>query len=415
MIPSTIILATIAALAIVVAAGLRRLGLKSEGLVAGLIVGVLAGPTIAGRIAPGSWTELVLGATKEREALQAAVAERRAFETAARSSEIAPESMATELARRDESIAARQAVLDGAEVRHARPWIVATVAFAVGAFWLGWATGRPAGEREPRPSPAESISLAIWVTLLPAFLVILIFRLLGRPPTDPVTLTVAACVAIPGWPVAGLDARRLQRCGVRRLVLATATLGSVIAGLLAGTARFFGGPAWALVALPLAVFRFGSLGRRVRSRVRGRRILTRVLVPVLTAFAVSRTEVLLETPLLATLALILVAGDGRGIAWLVGLRFCGVGSASTSTDPGRHADSPTEGRPGSPPDEPRPAWTTAMLASDAAGSQLALASLAVALGGLDPGLAFGVILAATVCDLFGPLRRRLASPGDWLD
>ena len=48
---------------------LRRAGLASNGIVAGLLVGVMLGPTVLGRIAPDWWENTVIGATEARSVL----------------------------------------------------------------------------------------------------------------------------------------------------------------------------------------------------------------------------------------------------------------------------------------------------------------------------------------------------------
>ena len=58
------VLALVVVLAGLAAMGFRRLGLKDGGILAGLVVGVLCGPTVIGRLAPQTWSGIVLGATE---------------------------------------------------------------------------------------------------------------------------------------------------------------------------------------------------------------------------------------------------------------------------------------------------------------------------------------------------------------
>jgi hypothetical protein len=124
-------------------------------------------------------------------------------------------------------------------------------------------------------------------------------------------------------------------------------------------------------------------------------LLTNIVLPIVTAFAVLRSEFLIETPWIATIALLLVAGDGRGFGWLIGLRLGGVGGGQPGT---------TE----EPATRPSVGWSTALIASGAAGAQLVFAAIALALGEVSSGLGFGLVLGAAAIDLFGPMRRRMA-------
>lgn len=388
-------LAIVAAAAVGVAAGLRRLGLRSEGLIAGLIVGVLAGPGVLGRIAPAPWAHAVLGADDARAAFDQAVSERQAYRVAATAAQIPAESIDAELATRDQTIAALRTVADRAMFDHARPWRIVTTSLAVLGFWLGWAAFRPV-RREPIDIGVPAmLSVSCWAALLPAFATVVVFRLLGRSPTDPEVLTAAACLAVAGWPAAGADARLLARLRVHGLAASSAAFATIIAAMIAVGARLAGGTGWALVALPLAVFQLGPKPRTIRTRTRCRLVLTVAVLPIVTAFAVLRSEPWLETPWIATIALLLIAGDGRGLGWLLGLGLGGVNATA-----GRTSDeSPTP---------PSVGWSTALIASGAAGAQVVFAAIAVALGGVSSGLGFGLVLGAAAIDLFGPVRRRMA-------
>lgn len=395
-----LVLAIVAVVAILVSAAFRRLGLAGEGIVAGVLVGVLAGPTVTGRLAPDLWTTAVIGANDARSVLERAISERQAFAMAAGGAALDAETTADGLAERDSAIETLRIDAAAAITAHARPWSIATTTLAVVSFWLGWATTRRSRRDPLDAGPATVAALGCWVAFLPAFAAIVLFRVLGRGPTDPAVITVAACVAIAGWPPAGGDARRLERLGVRSLAMGSMIVASILAAMIALAARLLGGPGWALVALPLAVFSLGPAPRTILARGRGRRLLHGIALPVLAAWAVLRSEVLLETPWIATIGLLLIAGDGRAFGWLFGLRFCGLSRSTGEPDGTDAADDAL------PP--PTPGWTTALLASGAGGAQLAFAAIAVAAGAIDTGIGFALVLAAAGIDLFGPARRRLA-------
>ena len=123
------------------------------------------------------------------------------------------------------------------------------------------------------------------------------------------------------------------------------------------------------------------------------------MLPGLAALCVVRSEVLLQTPWILAIGLFLVAGDGRAIAWMLGLRFTGIPDRRTPSE-----DDPVESDP-----HPRSVgWKAALLASGAGGAQLAFTGAATALGGIGPGVTVALVLAAAGVDVLGPVRRRMA-------
>lgn len=398
MISSILFLLAVVAASTGVAVGFRRLGLVSEGLVAGVLVGVLFGPTVLGRIAPGFWNETVMGAVEARQTVDDAVSERQAYVIASGAAELGPEAQAAGLAERDSEIG-DLAVIAAAEMfQHARPWSIATMTLAAVAFWMGWATApTPRRHLADQPNRGSSITLAFWVILLPAVLAVALFRILGQEPDDPAVVLAAISVSAAAWPVGGRDSRELVRLKVWGLVIDTNVVASLLIVGLGLVALVLGSPAWSIALLPLLAFGpLRSLFRSIRHRGWGRRRLRSIVIPSLAALCVLRSEVLLETPWILTIGLMLVAGDGRALAWLIGLRFIGLPAGPRESDAGRHSPAPSVG------------WATSMFASSAAGSQLVFTAAAVSLGGIGPGLAFALALGAAGLDLFGPSRRRLA-------
>ena len=383
---------------------LRRAGLASNGIVAGLLVGVMLGPTVLGRIAPDWWENTVIGATEARSVLDHALSERQAYTMAAEAAGLTPEAESEGLVDRDLRIEEAMLLVAEQTLGHARPWSIFTMIFAVAALWLGWSSVRPVRPRDAIPSQAmNTFALSCWVVLLPGFLTVLLLRILGWSPMEPTTLLVAIAVSVSAWPPGGRDARELRRLGVRGLASSTALIATVLLIAPALAARVLGSPAWSVIALPLLVFGANGLPvpESILGRHRARRILVGIVLPTLAALCVLRSEVIIQTPWLATIGLIIIAGDGRAIAWMIGLKFSGLPSMpETDSDEAVAADSP-----------PRTgvAWRTALLTTGAAGPQLAFTAAAAALGGLDPGMTFALAFGAAGIDLFGPSRRKLAA------
>ncbi len=393
----------------------RRIGLRSEGIVAGLLVGVLLGPTVLGRLAPATWERTVVGqeAVEARERLQSVRSERQAFSTAAGAAGLSDDALAAGLQERDTVIAAAEVEVADATLRYARPWSIATTILAVAALWLGWSGTR---RLDPRPRDATAadagvFALACWVVLLPGCLTLVLLRLSTGTAVDSSMVLVALATAVTAWPVVGREAHALRRIHISRLVTIAALLGTGLLVAPALAARWLGSPAWSIVALPLlclgaagpSILGSGSARPTGRASIRGRRriraLLGGVVLPGLAALCVVRSEVLLQTPWILAIGLFLVAGDGRAIAWMLGLRFTGIPDRRTPSE-----DDPVESDP-----HPRSVgWKAALLASGAGGAQLAFTGAATALGGIGPGVTVALVLAAAGVDVLGPVRRRMA-------
>lgn len=112
-----------------------------------------------------------------------------------------------------------------------------------------------------------------------------------------------------------------------------------------------------------------------------------LVVPGLAALAVLRVEVLLETSILLVAILTVIAGDGRALGWMMGIRF---------------EAPPPSARVWRP-------WTISMLASDASRTQLGLACVVIGLGGVGAATSFGLVASAAIVQLLSPVRWGLAT------
>ncbi len=375
LLPNFSVLALVVGLAIAAGVAFGRLGFRQGSILAGLLAGILCGPTVAGRIAPESWSDLVLGATEARRELRAARSEYRAWELAAGSSELDPTMLTEGANERRIALADLEERVARETIAHARPWSICLVG---GATLLILLSRIGAGIDVVRPGPA---GLAAWCGVLPGLATLVTMRMLGEDPFSAPVLLTAACVSCGSWSIPHRSRALLHRYGASTIA-AQGNRGAIIVGcgwaLAAGLA---GTPAWSVLVVALVPF---LLPNRIPRHVRRRasRAVERLVIPALAALAVLRIEVLLETSMLLVVILTIVAGDGRALGWLVGLRF--------ETGPTRS----TRGT----------GWRISMLASDASVTQLGLAAAAIGLGGVGAATAFALVTSAAVVQALLPAR-----------
>lgn len=370
--------------AIGVARLLRGLGLPGARILGGLVVGVVLGPVVFGRIAPNDWIRIVMGGQMERARIHELERDHAAWRFAAATVPLPPEEIAAESDRHRADLEPLEARLQAAETAHARPWAVLSILLAAGAAACGRASRRPPG---PRPDRDEAAAAGAWAALFPALATWTVFALAGRNAFGAEAMFTAAAVGIAGWSIESRD-RRLAGEAASLLDRASSTAIWIACGIAAIAAWKHGG-GWGVVgicALPMCL----PLVRQPGFRRGFRRLRDEVLLPSLAAVCVLRSEFLLEVPWGLALILIVIAGDGRWFGWYAGLRL----SSASGTSPLRASLSIT----------------------DVAGPQLAVAAAATALGVIGPGIGFALAIGAAVIDLTSPLRRHIARgverPGD---
>ncbi|MAH67375.1 MAG: hypothetical protein CMJ27_13540 [Phycisphaerae bacterium] len=370
--------------AIGVARVLRGLGLPGARIIGGLVVGIILGPAVLGRIAPDDWIRIVMGGQMERARIQEVERDHAAWRFAATAVPLPPEEFTAEAVRHREDLGPLEARLQAVETTHARPWAVLSILLAAGAAACGRASRRPL---EPTPDRDDSVAAGSWAALFPALATWTVFAMTGRDAFGPEAMFTAAAVGIAGWSIESRD-RRLAGEGSAFLERGSSTAIWIACGI-ATIAAWKGGTGWGVAgvcALPMCIPVIRQPGLR-----RGfRRLRDEALLPSLAAVCVLRSEFFLEVPWGLALLLIVIAGDGRWLGWYAGLRL----SSAPAASPLRASLSIT----------------------DVAGPQLAVAATATALGVIGPGLGFALAVSAAVIDLTSPLRRHIARgvgrPGD---
>ncbi len=358
--------------------GMRRVRLSSSGLLAGLVVGLLLGPGVLGRLAPEVSLRLFHGPPAEAAAIAEAARERDALSAVAAQTSADGSEEAQRLEARLES--ALEAWRE-ASAAHRVPLSAAAIALG-GLVLLGGGAHRRA--RRSRGNAAEALVLAAWGCLVPVALVCLWMHENGRDLTSPPTLSLASIAAIAGWRVAGPEraiARIIGPDAARTAEIACAVMALASALLLAAALAQQVTWPWAVagslavLALPLrlAVGRLPGLAT----------VSERVALPIVGALAAVRIEPFFEFALLPSLAFYLIAEDGRWMAITFGDRIA--------------AHRPWLG-----------AMRMALLPLEAGPSMLVVAAIALALGTISPTFGAAALFAAAVFELIGPLRYRVA-------
>ena len=370
--------------AIGVARLLRGLGLPGARIVGGLVVGIILGPAVLGRLAPDDWIRIVMGGQMERARIHELERDHAAWRFAAATVPLPPEEFTAEAVRHRNDLGPLEARLQAVETTHARPWAVLTILLAAGAAACGRASRRPL---ESMPNRDDSVAAGSWAALFPALATWTVFALTGRDAFGPEAMFTATAVGIAGW---SIEARDRRIAGETSAFLDRASSTAIwIACGIATIAAWKSGSGWGVVGICAAPM-WIPLIRQPGLRRGFRRLRDETLLPALAAVCVLRSEFFLDVPWGLTLLLIVIAGDGRWLGWYAGLRL--------SNAPAR---SPLR---------------ASLAITDVAGPQLAVTATAVALGVIGPGIGFALVIAATAIDFTAPLRRHIARgverPGD---
>ena len=398
---------TLFAAAVVLIAGAATRLLRSAGtpggpagvaILAGLLVGTLAGATTMGRLAPSMIEHALIGGAAERAA-RAELESRHALEIATlRDIDVTEIAIEEHIAAFERTSAPMRVALETAERRHADRLgvVIATLA----GVWLTLgAVGSVRGERKHkhnrwngRPArlrpPLQGVTIGPAAAAVPAGVVFLLMRW-----TTTVTVVEAAAFAaalavgsmvfdIPGG--AG-DRRRRDRsldlAARSALVIPACAFAAIVPAAPTLLLALFA----ALAAMtPRRIYASRAARRACRSIALG------AALPGFVALAAAMIDFIAVASLarfwIALVIAALLAADAR---WLGG--WLGWNAAGDSY-------------------ERSTAWSrsSAMLAGGVGGAQVALAAVAHAAGALTTPLLAAAIIAAPTIELARPLRRRLA-------
>ena len=319
----TLTLLLISLLAVGMAIFLRTLRVPGYRILSGLLIGILLGPTILGRIAPRQWESTFAGGVETRDALREMDRSHAAWllanQTAGTSEEIITEEIiAHELAREE--------LADIEEMQrhqHQTPWMVLTLICAA----LASVCASRTSSSQPIQRPAvhtDGISTGVWLATIPILGVVLIADWLGYSPLDPEILIVAAAVSVGPRALGYQEMKRSSEVipQSNEWLPNAALTATLISGVAVSYAAFSGiRSAWLILAvILLGIPRKGWLAvHRKICRVD----LELLAVPALAAMSVIMIEIVLDWMLIPVIAICILGGDGRWFGAVIGIRLRG--------------------------------------------------------------------------------------------
>lgn len=382
-------LLAVAALAGLLTVLLRRAGLVRAAVLAGLVVGALAGPTILGRTAPDWHERLFIGGAPERQALEQLRARQGADLAALAATGVSAAATEETKARHAGESAAALAAHESAKAAHQGGRIVACAIIALALLVSAM----------PRSHPpvrwSECAFAGLWTLVVVSAIVGLavVFALGG---SRAAAATLGLCFASAGTIVVrprgtgeGPDEKVVLVPGEMRdhlvntaLVIWFISFVAAFIALLSADQR--SGPLAAHSAMHTAPAGI-ALGLALQYLPhRWRHALRMIVLPSSLAALLLVDVDLLRGAVLGPLILaVIVGGDARWLGLASAMRWLG----QTWRD----------------------AWTATMPLADAGATQAALAGLFFLAGPLDAPLFACALFGAVVCDLAQPLRPRLLS------
>ncbi len=305
---------TVAAAAALMARLMRATGLPGGAVIGGMIVGLVLGPSIFGRVAPDQFAEIFEGGTGEaHEQLNALLALR---EQAAVDPVITAPSL--------EQLAAAQDAWDQQRWNHQLP-VRISVAIFVCVMLLAGTPGRLSQARtRVDPGWLAPISIGLWAALLPGGLAFIALRA-ALDFSLTASLLAASALAIGPWAMSVVDHTTADRAEfggallLRRsaIVASTAALGTIAYATHA--ANQLSMLAWfSPVSLVIILAAGISSTRRI-----GIDITRQLLMPILTAIALLRVDLLEAFAFWPVLLVLLLSGDGRWTGAFLGAMLPG--------------------------------------------------------------------------------------------
>ena len=319
----TLTLLLISLIAIATAKILGSLQLPGYRILSGLLIGILLGPSILGRIAPTQWESTFAGGIEARSALRDMDRSHAAWVLASRTvgskeSDISEEQIIHEVAREE--------LLELEEIhrrRHQTPWMVITLILA--ALTSTCASRNPSQSSSHTPLLSHNgISPGVWFSAIPLWGLFFLpigsattlstqkFSLLRRPFRLDHAHWALEKYAIARW-----------RCptvinGLPHVALTATVVSAIVVGCAAFQSE---DSAWLIVAIILlAIPRRGwsVIEKKARSID-----IESLVVPPLAAMSIVMSELVLEWMFIPTVAICILGGDGRWLGAVIGVKLRG--------------------------------------------------------------------------------------------
>ena len=375
-------------LATLIAIGLRAVSAPGYAVLAGVLAGIMLGPTITGRISPGWYDTAIVGGTQERIDL---IAQKEAAKQAS-----ATNGGSTPL-EAQEQILKRETALEHARWQHQQPWRIATVTFAGLFCFIAACRSRRRTTHDESPGWYQPISIGLWALAAPGAAAAIVLTWLGI--TIEACLATAACIGTGAASITQIDAKAaddaeiggsqlMQRAAIISTLAALAILTYAIV-TEHDTARLL----WMLPLLAIGIgwtiIRFSppiipkDPPDNSQSMSWPTKLLSLVIVPSMTALIVVRIELFVHFAFWITLILAFLAGDGRWFGAFIGARLAG-------TRKSLHT------------------MRLVLAAMSAGTTQIAFVAAAFASATVDESLTFALILAALFMEMTTNARSGLS-------